>query len=66
MKILMLLPLLFVGCATNNNETDSDKVVNEFKKAGQKVGKGIETGVNNVRNGVCEFFNEDTNKCEDD
>ena len=63
---LIMMALLITSCATQDKGTDSDKIVNELKQAGQKVGKGIEKGVNNVREGVCEFFNEDTGKCEDE
>jgi len=62
---LFIVVLLGFGCASQNKGTDSDKIVNEFKEAGQKVGKGIEKGVNNVKEGVCKFFNEETGKCED-
>lgn len=60
----IFMALAVSACASGNN-TDSDKLINEFHKAGQRVGEGIEKGVNNVRKGVCNSFNESTNKCED-
>lgn len=50
--------VFLVGCATQEPpQSDSARLLNEFKRAGEKVGDGIKTGVDNVRDSTCEMFN---------
>lgn len=60
---LLLFVFLFSSCASN--ETDSDKIVNEFKEAGQKVGSGLKKGATNVEESICDTFSSDPETCKE-
>ncbi len=62
---LLMLTLLLCSCASTNNDSDSDKIVNEFKEAGQKVGDGIKKGASNIEESICDTFSSDPDSCKE-
>ena len=64
MRITLLLSLLFMVSCASNNETDSDKIVGEFKQAGQKVGNGLKKSATNIEDSMCDSFSSDPESCK--
>lgn len=56
--ILMLgLSLSFAACS--EKKTDSDKIIDEFEKAGDKIGTSVNKGVRAVKDSTCDMYKSD-------
>lgn len=55
-SLLAILMTLFVVAACTEKKTDSDKIVDEFKEAGEKVSETVSDGVDAVKDEACEMI----------
>ncbi|MFX3675860.1 MAG: hypothetical protein ACN6I6_02395 [bacterium] len=51
----LLISIALLGASALYAATDSDKIVDEFKEAGQKVGNKVKQGVRAVKDSTCEL-----------
>ena len=55
--LLIMVGLVVVACS--DKKTDSDKIVDEFKEAGEKMEHTMDKGVRAVKDGTCEMFDSE-------
>lgn len=65
MKTALVLSFFLLSACATKNESDSDKIVNEFKEAGQKVGSGLKKGAENIEESMCDTFSNDPESCKE-